>query len=632
MKAQKLLIAVCLVFAACYAAAGQTNVFDGNAAIVAAGATGGNYAVTYSSTVSVKRASGAGSITINNCSGTPIGSVSTSTSQSLTSGNGGLIGSYFCFVGSDANFKVTIGSTTYDYWFPKSNTTGFYNVMDFGATGNGTLDDTAAIKNAVTFIAAHEGGTLYFPQGVFVVGESADTEPITLPPGIVIQGVTGLSPGMIHNYYSGSLRSKLLIKSASRTIFRIGEGSSDIKIKNIALDSVSSSGTIGIHAVGRSSSSRTTTTVDIGLDDVTFHNFEIGFHAHDYPGDNSDSDNSWWQFDHIKLDHCYFLANKNAGIKIDSYNTDWRIASTQFAVLGSGGGDNDGLVIAKAGNVMVENSFGAATSGTGGDFIDVELLAALTVINSESEGMAHSILYGNSAGNSGGANQMLTLVNNLFGDPLTIRTSCTFTSTGNNYLGKNVSTVAGVKIFSTGDRFCRDPSQVSVGSSWACGPVESPFDNNAGFQGGGKIMFQTGQDYAAGNLGANANNFINAIPTSVGNTLAIKTDDYTEPLIRLGQGATSTNYTVSRDVQGWLSFVGPPRTVSGSPFPYRGFRFDAPVEPPSYDYADLPTGTPGNGSMVFCANCKRNTNPCSTTGSGPDGAPAILVNAVWECK
>ena len=41
------------------------------------------------------------------------------------------------------------------------------NVKDFGATGNGTTDDTPALE--VAFSAAVEGGALYFPPGTYLV-------------------------------------------------------------------------------------------------------------------------------------------------------------------------------------------------------------------------------------------------------------------------------------------------------------------------------------------------------------------------------------------------------------------------------------------------------------------------------
>jgi polygalacturonase len=41
----------------------------------------------------------------------------------------------------------------------------YFNVVDYGATGNGTTDDTAAIQAAIAACAAAGGGVVYFPSG-----------------------------------------------------------------------------------------------------------------------------------------------------------------------------------------------------------------------------------------------------------------------------------------------------------------------------------------------------------------------------------------------------------------------------------------------------------------------------------
>ncbi len=44
---------------------------------------------------------------------------------------------------------------------------GVYNVLDFGAKGDGVNDDTWAIQRAIDYITEHNGGTLYFPIGKY---------------------------------------------------------------------------------------------------------------------------------------------------------------------------------------------------------------------------------------------------------------------------------------------------------------------------------------------------------------------------------------------------------------------------------------------------------------------------------
>lgn len=59
-------------------------------------------------------------------------------------------------------------------------------VKDFGAKGDGTTDDAAAIQTAINSTPAN--GVLYFPEGVYLVGT-----PITLPvvDGVTLKGASG---------------------------------------------------------------------------------------------------------------------------------------------------------------------------------------------------------------------------------------------------------------------------------------------------------------------------------------------------------------------------------------------------------------------------------------------------------
>ena len=54
----------------------------------------------------------------------------------------------------------TVQSKLDDYWI---------NIKDFGAVGNGTADDTAAIQAAINCAVANGGGTVFFPCGTFQI-------------------------------------------------------------------------------------------------------------------------------------------------------------------------------------------------------------------------------------------------------------------------------------------------------------------------------------------------------------------------------------------------------------------------------------------------------------------------------
>jgi len=64
------------------------------------------------------------------------------------------------------------------------------NVKNFGAVGDGTTDDTNAIRQAVAYTKGLKGGQIYFPPGIYVI---TDTITIDAPVGLVGAGSNSLS-------------------------------------------------------------------------------------------------------------------------------------------------------------------------------------------------------------------------------------------------------------------------------------------------------------------------------------------------------------------------------------------------------------------------------------------------------
>jgi len=54
-----------------------------------------------------------------------------------------------------------------------------YNVRDFGAAGTGEVDDTAAIRAALSQAAAAGGGVVYFPRGAYLVSDTLEVPRFT---------------------------------------------------------------------------------------------------------------------------------------------------------------------------------------------------------------------------------------------------------------------------------------------------------------------------------------------------------------------------------------------------------------------------------------------------------------------
>ena len=57
------------------------------------------------------------------------------------------------------------------------------SVKDFGATGDGTTDDTTAIQNAINAVIAQGGGTLFFPAGTYLINAT-----LTVPGAVILKG------------------------------------------------------------------------------------------------------------------------------------------------------------------------------------------------------------------------------------------------------------------------------------------------------------------------------------------------------------------------------------------------------------------------------------------------------------
>ena len=79
--------------------------------------------------------------------------------------------------------------TTWVTDFLGVNTVGLYNIKAFGALGNGTNDDAAAVRAAVAAAVAAGGGTVFVPAGTWTIKTTIDC---TNAVGVTICGV-GLS-------------------------------------------------------------------------------------------------------------------------------------------------------------------------------------------------------------------------------------------------------------------------------------------------------------------------------------------------------------------------------------------------------------------------------------------------------
>jgi hypothetical protein len=290
------------------------------------------------------------------------------------------------------------GRITYN-WIanPDALTAGFYNVRDFGAKGDGKTDDTVAIRSALAFIASRGGGgVLRFPEGDYSVGKVPNYKGITLPPGVTIEGVGSILTGAAINNVVQRSPSRISLAPGviNAAIFRIGECTERVAIRDIELFAHSQNKTYGIEAVGA-----TVTSQDFFIERVTFNQFYRGFYAYALQVSGKLSS---WQFDFIKVRDCRFLYNTDAGIWVDIWNTDWKIDGSFFqAPLKTATNRADGIYLYRAGMVSITETFSGVPGGTapgvsgkGGDFIHVIENGNLTIIGSETEGMTRALVFG----------------------------------------------------------------------------------------------------------------------------------------------------------------------------------------------------------------------------------------------
>jgi polygalacturonase len=71
---------------------------------------------------------------------------------------------------TDMNLKkiLTASWLIFAIMFPVNAREDFYNVLDFGAKGDGKTNNTKAINAAIEAASKNGGGTVYFPAGDFL--------------------------------------------------------------------------------------------------------------------------------------------------------------------------------------------------------------------------------------------------------------------------------------------------------------------------------------------------------------------------------------------------------------------------------------------------------------------------------
>ena len=95
-----------------------------------------------------------------------------------------------------------------------------FNVLDFGAVGDGVTDDSAAIQAAIDEAEANNGGNIYFPVGIYKLTTGltilADDVSLIFETGASIDWA-GSATGTIITVSNGSIQFRNNIENATNT-------------------------------------------------------------------------------------------------------------------------------------------------------------------------------------------------------------------------------------------------------------------------------------------------------------------------------------------------------------------------------------------------------------------------------
>lgn len=581
----------------------------------------------------------------------------------------------WCFTGGEDLYEIKLTNGKSYLWYPLTSETGFYNVKDFRPVTRTIespakyqhtepLDYTATIRNAITYIAARQGGTLYFPDGDYVVGtidgfrRDPTYEAITLPSGIVVQGASPNSSVVGSDLPFKNSATRIRLRNENQAIFRIGGCTSSVVVRNIELVGNSelqgetkrnSTGNYGIEAVGkwavdqRTGAENSNTSQIFKFESMTFQNFDKAIYVHNANDERCDPKGqrcNSWQFDYVNVNNVLF-SNNRTGIWVDTYNSDWKVSNCFFNYYANAnGGPGDGIRLKRATSMLIEQTFGGGGdygASIGGTFLNIDTVNAVTIISSSSERGQRSI-YTNPAGAI--SSMMISVVGSLFADKIELNGRLNYVSTGTSYKGKTIQATPGVTVVSTGDRFCDDPAVYPQG----CFDAAGKFDNNPGFS-GGKVIFQTGRAAE----GSPPYQF-QSRPTFFGHQVEMADDDlsnnapmlrlrsfnYAKPLIRLGQPSFYYDFQ-RREHNGFLAITG------NQEKPYSGLIINGPIQFDQnmtfkditlYASVTLMAGMPviSDGALVYCKDCRKNPAGVCTQGTaGVDGAFAKRINNQWRC-
>lgn len=230
------------------------------------------------------------------------------------------------------------------------------SVADFGATGGNTGDQAAAINNAIAALSGN-GGTVYFPPGIYRLGGSAT---ITLPANTVLQGAgPGASTITLGSSFTGT-----------QAINVTGDGA---QIRDLTIRGTAS--TVATNPVAEGVASVNNQRINI---QNCYFKWINGYAIRVY-GDTTDTATDGTTMHggvilNTSIESCaggVYLRTTNGGAATGVWPANFQVIGlfTRFLGLNSGSKANlDGIRIEDCGDVLLQNVMpwmNAATGGTG---------------------------------------------------------------------------------------------------------------------------------------------------------------------------------------------------------------------------------------------------------------------------
>lgn len=161
--------------------------------------------------------------------------INNSATSPLVAGDNAPIGSKYL---GPSGIPWTKTGSTATSWTQDLLTQSYYNVVTYGATGDGATNDRVGIQAAITACIAAGGGTVYFPPGTYKCNAISGVVPVFDISGTASSNVTFLGCGMssyLHLNGDGQLSDKVL--------FRIRNGAKYITFSNLGMKSTLTVGT-----------------------------------------------------------------------------------------------------------------------------------------------------------------------------------------------------------------------------------------------------------------------------------------------------------------------------------------------------------------------------------------------------